>query len=294
MPIQAEIQPSGNRGIAALAAMVRELSLPELEEKMLTLAQADCPVIHRFSPGLYIRELFLPEGVFAIGHRQRYEHLNLFLRGRMMMLHEDGRTEELAAPMIFTGKPGRKMGYVMEDTVWLNIYPTNIYPTTETDVAKLEETFLDKSDQWRAAYMDRLNRMGKRVADNRDYAVMLAELGVDGARVRAESENIHDQIPMPDGDWKFIVADSAIEGRGVFATADVAAGEEIGPARINGMRTPLGRYVNHAAVPNAVMEAASGDVYLRALVPLSGAKGGYPGDEITTDYRNNFKLRGLI
>ena len=33
-----------------------------LEQKIMGLPPADCPVVHRFTPGLYIREILMPKG----------------------------------------------------------------------------------------------------------------------------------------------------------------------------------------------------------------------------------------
>jgi len=115
-----------------------------LEADMLKMDQVDCPVIHRFSPGLYIREVSIPAGTLAIGHFQKTEHLNIFLQGRVLIMGDNGKARELAAPMIFAGKPGRKFGYIKEDVVWLNVYPTD-----ETDIDTLEEMYLDKSVAWK-------------------------------------------------------------------------------------------------------------------------------------------------
>lgn len=128
---------------------LRPLDIDDMERAMLKIEQVeglsvDCPVIHRFSPGLYIREVFIPADTLALGHFQKTEHLNIFLQGKIMMLSDNGEKVELKAPMMFTGKPGRKLGYIREDVVWLNIYPTS-----ETNIEKLEETYLDKSDGWK-------------------------------------------------------------------------------------------------------------------------------------------------
>ena len=78
-----------------------------LEKEMLKLPQSDCPVIHRFSPGLYIREVTLPAGTFAIGHYQKTEHLNIMLTGSVTNIRDDGSTDLLKAPLMYTAKPGR-------------------------------------------------------------------------------------------------------------------------------------------------------------------------------------------
>ena len=105
--------------------------ISELESKMLEVEQVECPVIHRFGPGMYIREVRISAGTLAVGHEQLFDHMNLFLQGNVIMLNEDGTTSDLKAPMIFTGQPGRKVGYIVEDMVWLNIYATE-----ETDIDK--------------------------------------------------------------------------------------------------------------------------------------------------------------
>ena len=120
----------------------KPFDLDELEKVMLNMTQAVWSTIHRFSPGLYIREIRIPAGVVAMGHFQKTVHLNIFLQGRVTMFNDqDGTTSELVAPMIFVGQPGRKCGYIHEEVVWLNIYPTE-----ETDIEVLERTLLKKSD----------------------------------------------------------------------------------------------------------------------------------------------------
>ena len=40
------------------------LIVADLEKEMLEMPQADCPVAHHFGPGIYIREVTLPAGIF--------------------------------------------------------------------------------------------------------------------------------------------------------------------------------------------------------------------------------------
>jgi hypothetical protein len=82
------------------------------------------------------------------------------------------------------------------------------------------------------------------------------------------------------------VGPSPIHGQGLFSTVPVRAGEVVCPARIGDMRTPGGRYINHAKNPNAVMQqAGGGDMAVVALRDIAGAHGGDIGEEITVDYR---------
>lgn len=254
-----------------------QINTATLEAEMLNHPQETAPVVHRFGPGIYIREVTLPKGAFAIGHRQIYEHLNIMLKGRVRML--DGNL--LEAPLIFVGQPGKKAGWIEEETVWLNVYATN-----ETDTQKLEAMFLEKSEAFTSHQMPAVNTANERA----DYLKMLVDLGVTEELVRHQSEDPSDQIPMPYGSYLFQIAPSPIQGNGVFACGDIARGDTIGPARIKSLRTPLGRYTNHSGTPNAEMVARDGRIDLVAIVPISGNCGGWLGDEITVDYRHSVEV----
>lgn len=260
------------------------------EASMLAEVQAPCPVVHHFSPGIYIREVHLPAGIFAIGHRQTTEHLNIMLKGRVLMHNEDGTTTELTAPLMFTGQPGRKMGYILEDVVWQNIYATE-----ERDVQVLESMFLDKSPVWKASELARIERArDAHVADRDDFLAAINAAGFTAHIVQAQSENTDDQCPMPMGSWKVKTGVSPIQGTGIFLTADAVAGELLGPARLNGLRTPLGRYTNHSIRPNARMIMhASGNITLVASEDIKGCTGGIDGDEVTICYRQALELSGI-
>lgn len=264
-------------------------SIERAEREMLDLPQASCGLVHYFGPGVCIREVSIPAGTFAIGHHQNHDHLNYFIKGRVVMINDDGTTQEMVAPMIYTGKPGRKVGYVLEDMVWQNIYPTN-----ETDIDKIESHFITKSETWTAsteakAALDRVRRQ----EDRDDYALTLQQFGITHEEALAQSENDIDQIAIALGNAR--VAASAIEGAGLFATSAIKQGEVIAHARIGLMRTQAGRYTNHSASPNAAMVMLeNGDIDLVSMQDIAGCMGGNDGEEITIDYRQALKLSGRI
>ncbi len=279
--------------VSVLDAVRRELAgktVNQVIRHLLDKPQADCPVVHRFGPGIYIREITVQGGVLAVGHYHKQAHLNVMLKGRVTVIHEDGSMRELVAPMVFVGQPGRKIGYIHEEMVW-----QNIYATTETDVETLEAMFLDKSP---IAEDDLKSRLAiqrlQHEPDRLDFQAVLKEFGFDEETARAQSEFPDDQIPLPMGSYKIMVTNSPIEGKGVFATADIEPGEVIAPARIGGNRTPAGRYTNHAVNPNArPVLLDNGDVDLVATRAIKGCAGGRPGEEITIDYRHALALNGI-
>ncbi len=283
--------PSPNAAIAAPAqTLPTSATLQRAESAMLRLPQVECPVVHHFGPGVYIREVTIPAGTLALGHAQRFEHLNVMLKGRIAVTGDDGALRELVAPLIFVGKPGRKAGYVLEDVVWLNVYATD-----ERDIDVLEATYLDKSEVWSEVNeAQHAAEVLRRDDDREDYQRVLAETGFSHELARAQAENQADQVEMPQGWTKVRIRTSAIEGQGVFVSAPVEPGEVIAPARIDGMRTPAGRFTNHAMDPNARMVLLdNGDIDLVATRLIAGCLAGGPGEEVTIDYRQALALSGV-
>jgi hypothetical protein len=262
-------------------------TLDNLEALLQGLPQIAADCVHAFAPGIYIRQVTLQAGTFAMGHRHRKAHLNIMLSGRMTMFNTDGTRSELVAPVVCVAQPGRKVAYVHERCVWLNIYATD-----ETDVEKLEAELLDKSESYEELEQGFLP---SRDADRTDFDQFLWEQNLTAAYVRAESENTTDQINFPLGAYAFQVGPSSIEGKGLICTADIAPGEVIAPARIEGKRTPAGRYANHARNPNAQMVSdEAGNIFLVAMRHIYGSLGGQPGEEITVNYRAALNLNKAL
>jgi hypothetical protein len=258
------------------------------ERELLSLPQVDCPVVHHFGPGICIREVFMPAGAIAIGHRQKFDQLNIMIRGKVLIAKDDGTTQILTAPMIFTGKAGRKIGYVMEDMVWQNVYATDL-----KDASAVEDFFIEKSEQW---HDDQASRFAvesvSRAADRNDYMLLLEECGIAHSQARQQSENEDDQMWVENSLTRVDI--SPIEGKGLFATADIKAGDVVCPARIDGKRTQAGRFTNHSIFPNAQMNLLpNGDIDLVAITDIEGCKGGSIGTEITIDYRQALSLSGI-
>jgi len=271
-----------------------ELALKQLsmldkpEQTLLQFPQVKCSVVHHFGPGVCIREVFMPAGTLAIGHKQKFDHLNIMLRGAVMIVKDDGGTQVLTAPMIFTGKAGRKIGYILEDMVWQNVYATEL-----TDPDAVEAFFVEKSEEWlqdqqAKLAVEKLNR----VEDREDYFKLLDECGIPHELAKQQSENEYDQKWVDSQITR--VAESPIEGKGLFLTSPLKSGDIICAARIDGYRTQGGRFTNHSKTPNAEMvKLPNGDIDLVALVDIEGCKGGDMGTEITIDYRQALALSGI-
>lgn len=272
--IEAYIRKSDLRNVQQ---MVATFDPETVESLMLPAQQIECPVIHTFGPGVYTRELQTPGGgTFLIGHKQRYDQLNIFIKGKVLMISPTGEAKEINAPMMFTGGAGKKVGIVLEDMIWLNVYPSD-----ETDIDTLEETFFEKSETWKSSR--RRNVIDFR---NHGFSNLLSELGITQAELNRKFETVSDRVDkMPYGSYKCGVHKSPIHGRGIMATATIYQDECIGPLKKDGLKTPFEKYCNHSDAPTAIPAKVGNDIYLFATKDIVGSFGGVLGDEILIDYR---------
>lgn len=261
-----------------------------IEAELIGAPQGEAPVVHHFGPGIYIREVLLPAFSLVVGHHHRHPHINIFLRGSLALLDDDGGVRVLRAPFIFTAPPGRKVAFTLTECVWQNVYATDL-----TDVDALEAWMFDKSAVFNlSAEQRRQADEAAREVDRADFLLFCAQAGWTPDEVRAMSLDDRDQVPMPAGWPKITVRSSPIEGRGVFLSAPAEAGEVLGPARVGDKRTPLGRYTNHARSPNAqFVLAPNGDIVLVATRRIAGCVGGDAGEEVTVDYRQALAVQGI-
>jgi hypothetical protein len=106
---------------------------------MAKMPQTACPVVHRFAPGVYLREISMPADTIVIGKIHKTEHFNILMQGACLIVHDDGRREELRAPMTFVSKAGvQKVLYILEDMIW-----QTVHVTPETDLVKLEAELIE-------------------------------------------------------------------------------------------------------------------------------------------------------
>lgn len=115
-----------------------------VEKQLLDFPQVDVPLVHLFGPDVYLRTVKMPKGSIVIGHEHKTEHFNIVLSGSAT-LGVGVDAVEIKAPMIFVSKPGvRKVLQIHEDMIW-----TTIHPTKETDLTKLEDQLIVKSETFK-------------------------------------------------------------------------------------------------------------------------------------------------
>lgn len=120
--------------------------------------------------------------------------------------------------------------------------------------------------------------------DVADFFAFLESRGFDPEVFERVSASREDQRDFPEP-APVRLGKSSIQGLGVFATRDFSEGEVVAPARVEGKRTPAGRYTNHAKAPNGAMVLReNGDIDLTATQPISA------GEEVTVNYRQVLEL----
>lgn len=112
--------------------------IKQIEEALAALPQADMPVRHHFTPGLYCREIHMPAGTMATSMEHKTEHPFILSAGVVEVIDSHGNAELLQAPHFGITKPGTKRVLrVLADAVW-----TTFHATGETDVVKIGEAIL--------------------------------------------------------------------------------------------------------------------------------------------------------
>lgn len=115
--------------------------IDELESAMLDYEPIDCPVRHRFTDGMYIREIFMPKGeegktnvVTSLVHNTT--HPFVVLKGKVEVYSENDGPQMIEAPYYGITRPGtRRVLLIHSDTVWITFHPTDIKPENDSDEA---------------------------------------------------------------------------------------------------------------------------------------------------------------
>jgi len=127
--------------MSELAITMRE-RVERLESLLENTPQVECPLRHRFAPGVYMREMLVPAGTVATGAVHKTEHLTVVV-GHCHLTTDEGM-QEFIGYASFASKPGAKRAiYAVQDTI-----VTTIHPTDETDLDKLCELLTEsKKDE---------------------------------------------------------------------------------------------------------------------------------------------------
>jgi hypothetical protein len=248
-------------------------SIQRLEEQLLKMPQAPIETIHSFPPGKYERKIVIPPWTVLTGAEHKTDYVVRLEAGSIAVNTDDG-VKLLNAPLEFSVKAGiKRAGRVFEEQViWVDVYEN---PDGCTDIPTLEERYYVVPEMGLGE-----TRQAKRIAEDRqDYASFLEQIGISPETME-EVVNTDDLIPMPDG-YSVELRPSLIHGMGMFALRSYQKGEYICPGRLDGHRTPAGRFINHSSRPNTKPVRVGDDIHAVALEDIQ------MNEEILIDYRTS-------
>jgi len=260
---------------ALMAKDAMRQKVQSLERELLKFPQAQIVTEHIFKPGVYERKITIPPWTVLTGAEHKTDYKVRLERGTIAVNTDDG-VKVLTGPIEFDAKAGmQRAGRVFEDeVVWVDIYPN---PDDCTDLATLEERLYVVPE---CGLADSRTDIQKAKID---YGAFLFQIGM----TQEEMDKIvlidYDLVDMPEGVFTEL-RDSPIQGKGLFATKDFEAGEVVCPGRIDGKRTPAGRFINHSPFPNILPKKVGDDIYAVALRKIQA------GDELLVDYRASMRV----
>jgi hypothetical protein len=135
-----------------------------LEDRIMGIDGAEkgnnsfCPLTHRFSEGLYIREMIMPAGTVITGRIHKSDHPNFLISGTIDVVSEHGGLKSMTGPTLFLSPEGTKRaGFARTDVLWATIHAN---PDNITDIDELEKMIaVDTYDEYDAHLLENNKRV---------------------------------------------------------------------------------------------------------------------------------------
>jgi hypothetical protein len=125
--------------------------LDELEVAMLENCEpVHCLTTHRFTDGMYIREIFMPAGSLITSKIHKTEHPYIVSYGKVAVSIDSEDWNEITAPYTGITKPGtRRVLYILEDCIWTTFHrvegmKSEFNDLSEEEIGKIVEEIEDK------------------------------------------------------------------------------------------------------------------------------------------------------
>jgi hypothetical protein len=101
--------------------------LNQADVEILKLPPRECPLIHRFTPGMYIREIFMPKDTILTTLLHLTTHPFFVLQGDVSVYYNGIPTQRYKAPYTGITEAGtRRMLLTHEDTIWTTCHVTDL------------------------------------------------------------------------------------------------------------------------------------------------------------------------
>lgn len=119
--------------------------------------QVECPVKHRFTPGLYIREIIMSAGIVAVSKIHNSCHPFVVSKGKYAVVNAiSGIPEFIEAPYTgITERGSRRVFHIIEDVTLTTFHPFDFITGEENNwteaqkealAERIEEIIIDKRE----------------------------------------------------------------------------------------------------------------------------------------------------
>jgi len=120
-----------------------------------------CPLIHKFTDGIYVREIFIPAGTHLVGKIHKHEHPNFLMSGTVQVVTETGGYETLKGPLSMISPPGTKRALrALTDLVWITVHHN---PTNTQDLDEIEDFVIAPSYEEYQRFIDKKENFFTRI-----------------------------------------------------------------------------------------------------------------------------------
>jgi hypothetical protein len=135
---------SNNREIMG----TRDEVIDVVESIIANQPQIECPVTHRFTPNMYIREVFVPSGTILTSEIHKEEHPHVLSLGKITMWDGEGGQISVSAPYCgITKANARRVVLVHEDCIFTTFHvtqATNVEDAEKDIFVEYENTLMDE------------------------------------------------------------------------------------------------------------------------------------------------------
>jgi hypothetical protein len=251
--------------------------IQNLQNELLKMPQSDIVTENIFLDGIYERKITIPPWTVLTGAEHKTDYKIRLEKGTIAVNIGD-KVQVMTAPMEFDAKAGeQRVGRVFdEEVIWVDIYEN---PDNCQDITILEERFYVVPNCGLGE-----NRVALQIKNAQDdYKLFLDQIGLNQEEVDKIVTNEADMIDMPEN-VQVELRNSKLHGKGLFATKSFEKGEIVCPGRLNGKRTPGGRFINHSYDSNIIPIMIGDDIYAMAIKHI------YENEELLVDYRSSMRV----
>ena len=136
-----EASPVKNNPVAERREQLSQLAQSVLDIGGTTDTGSICPVTHRFAPGLYCREIFIPKGALIVGKIHATSHFNTIIQGECKVITTTEK-KVIEAPYTWVTEAGeQKAVYALEDVIWQTYHVTDSTDLEEIEAQVIVESF---------------------------------------------------------------------------------------------------------------------------------------------------------